>query len=66
MDATTSYNELLRYLEVSGESGFSDMNHRRASFVLVYDDAASKEQFESREFQRPGIFSTWTHQNLAN
>lgn len=66
MDATTSYNELLRYLEISGESSFSDMNHRQASFVLIYDDVASKEQFEARDFKRPGIFSTWTHQNLVN
>lgn len=66
MDATTSYNELLRHLEISGESGFSDMNHRQASFVLVYDDVANKDQFEARDFKRAGIFSTWTHQNLAH
>lgn len=66
MDATTSYNELFRHLEISGESSFSDMNHRQASFVLVYDDIASKEQFEARDFKRSGIFSTWTHQNLAH
>ncbi len=58
------YTELLRTLNISNSSSFSNVNSPRASAVLVYDGNVSKRDFLSPQYKSEGIFSTWLNTAL--
>jgi hypothetical protein len=58
-DASRQYQALMRSLNVSGDTGYRDMNNERASFVLIYDSPNSANAFRDATYTTQGKFSTW-------
>ncbi len=58
---TKQYWQLMQNLEMSGNKDNSDIEHRRASMVFIYDSLVSDEGFLSSEYKRRGVYSQWEH-----
>ncbi|MGZ3662581.1 MAG: hypothetical protein ACXVCK_20955, partial [Bdellovibrionota bacterium] len=59
-DVTREYKTLMRNLNVTGDTGFQDMNNPRVTAVLIYEDPAKAKAFRNATYSTPGKFSSWT------
>lgn len=59
-----AYQKLVDELGFSATgSGFTGMNNRRATAVLIYDTQTPAAEFVKNSYESKGIFSIWTHAN---
>lgn len=58
---TKQYWQLMKNLEMSENKDNSDMEHRRASMIFVYDSLVSDDGFLSSDYKRRGAYSQWEH-----
>jgi hypothetical protein len=56
---TEDYANLMRSLDVTGDTSFRDMNNPRVTAVLIYDKPQAAEKFRDASYETPGKFSSW-------
>ena len=61
LDATLRYKDLMRTLDVSSDLAVRDMDNRRATAILVYDDPDKNEDFDGATYQARGKFYNWNN-----
>jgi len=58
-DGSKNYNRVLKDLGVTSDYGVGDARNKRVSAILVYDEAANKENFNKGVYEAKGAFTSW-------
>lgn len=58
-EGSDRYTRVLKELGVSSDYGIKDASNKRVSAILVYDEAATPENFNNAQYSAKGAFTPW-------